>query len=338
MSSTTSASPRPAAPEEPPPGDEAAGRSRLERLRDPASWADWAALVGLVVLVVVFSLTTDTFLTLGNLEAVLLAAAILVVLAVGQTFVVTTAGIDLSIASNLTLGAVVLGQAWAAGLGIVLSCVLAVVASTVVGLVNGFIIARGGITDFIVTLGMLSAASGVALVLSDGRPVQVTSGPLLTLSTGSAGPFGYTVLVAAAVAVVAHVVLFHTRFGLHVLAVGGSKDSARAMGVAVVRVKVAVYAIAGVLAGLAAIMLVARLGAAEPAASTTFLLNAVAAVVLGGVSLFGGRGTIAGPVVGALLLQTLTNGLTLLGVSQFYQPVAVGSVVVAAAFLSRYQR
>ena len=130
-------------------------------------------------------------------------------------------------------------------------------------------------------------------------------------------------LVAAVVAIVAHIVLFHTRFGTHLLATGGDPEAARAMGINTDRVKIAAYTISGFLAGLASILLTARIGAAEPGANTTFLLNSVAAVVLGGVSLFGGRGNMIGPVVGALLLTALVNGLTLLGVSQFYQQLAL---------------
>lgn len=308
------------------------------RLRDVGFWADWAAVVGLIALVIVFFIATPAFLTVGNVEAMLVAAAILVVLAVGQTFVVATAGIDLSVASTMTLGAVMLGWASANGWNIAVACLLAVLAAGAVGIINGLLVAKGRITDFIVTLGTLSAASGAALVISDGKPVQVPSTFLLRLASGKVGPFGYSVLVAAVVAVVAHVVLFRTRFGVHLLATGGDKESARAMGVNTDGMKIAVYTISGVLAGLAAILLVARVGAAEPAANTAFLLNSVAAVVLGGVSLFGGRGTIIGPVVGALLLTALVNGLTILGVSQFYQPVAVGIVVVLAALLTRFQR
>ena len=308
------------------------------RLRDGGFWADWASVVGLVALVIVFFIATPAFLTVGNVEAMLVAAAILVVLAVGQTFVIATAGIDLSVASTMTLGAVVLGWASSHGWNIALACTLGVLASGVVGLANGLLVAKGRITDFIVTLGTLSAASGAALVISDGKPVQVPSTFLLKLASGTVGPFGYSVLVAAVVAVLAHVVLFRTRFGVHLLATGGDRESARAMGVNTDGMKIAVYTTSGVLAGLAAVLLVARVGAAEPAANTAFLLNSVAAVVLGGVSLFGGRGTIIGPVVGALLLTALVNGLTLLGVSQFYQPVAVGIVVVLAALLTRFQR
>ncbi|MBB2912494.1 ribose transport system permease protein [Streptosporangium becharense] len=308
------------------------------KLKDVGFWAEWAALVGLVVLVVVFQALNPTFLSPGNIASMLVAAAILIILSVGQTFVIATAGIDLSVASTMTLGAAAFGQAYAAGWGLLVSCLLGVVAAALVGVVNGVIIARGRITDFIVTLGTLSAASGLALILADGKPVTIIDPALLSLSTGGIGIFGWSFLIAVAVAVIAHVVLFHTRFGTHVLATGGAPESATAMGISTQRVKIAVYTISGTLAGLSAILLIARIGAAEPASNTSFLLNSVAAVVLGGVSLFGGRGTIIGPFIGALLLVALVNGLTLLGVSQFYQPLAVGIVVVLAALLTRFQK
>jgi ribose/xylose/arabinose/galactoside ABC-type transport system permease subunit len=312
--------------------------SWTHRLKDVSFWAEWAAAVGLVLLVVVFQILNPTFLSSGNIASMLVAAAILVILAVGQTFVVATGGIDLSVASVMTFGAVTFGQAYSHGWGLLWSCVAAVVTGALAGFINGFVIARGRITDFIVTLGMLSAASGAALIFADGKPVTIIDTTLLKLSTGGIGIFGWTVIIAAVVALIAHVVLFWTRFGTHVLAVGGSSEAATATGISTGRVKIAVYTIAGLLAGLGAILLVARIGAAEPAANTSFLLNSVAAVVLGGVSLLGGRGTITGPVIGALLLTALTNGLTLLGVSQFYQPLAVGFVVVLAALLTRFQK
>lgn len=308
------------------------------KLRDVGFWAEWAALVGLVVLVVVFQIANPTFLSMGNVQSMLVAAAILIILSVGQTFVVATAGIDLSIASTMTLAAVTFGQAFSRGWSLAVCFLAALVAGAFVGAVNGLLIARGKITDFIVTLGTLSAASGAALILADGKPVTVINATLLRLASGSVGIFGYPFLIAVVVAVLAHVALFHTRFGTHVLAVGGSPEAATATGISTARIKIAVYTGAGALAGLGAILLVARVGSAEPAANTSFLLNSVAAVVLGGVSLFGGRGTILGPVIGALLLTALVNGLTLLGVSQYYQPLAVGIVVVLAALLTRFQR
>ncbi len=308
------------------------------RLRDPGFWADRAVIFALGIVVVVFGVLAPNFLTFGNLQAVLVAAAILVVLAVGQTFAVVTAGIDLSLGATPTLASVMVGYVVSRDGGIALACGLAVLTGTAFGVLNGLVIAKGRITDFIVTLGGLSVATGAALLVSGGQPVEVIDPFLLQLATGSVGPIGYMVLLALVVALVAHFVMFRTGFGNHLLATGGDREAARNMGVNVDRIKVAAYAISGFLAGVAGIMLTARVGSAEPAANTEFLLNSVASVVLGGVSLFGGRGSIAGPVAGALLLTALLNGLTLLGVSEYWQPIAVGSVVILSAFLTRYQR
>ncbi|MCR2762493.1 ABC transporter permease [Microbacterium sp. zg.B48] len=300
-------------------------------------WAENAAPVGLVLLVIVFATLSPTFLTLGNIQAMLIAAAILIILAVAQSYVITTGGIDLSISATMTLGAVGFGLSWQAGLGFWLSALIAIASSGLVGLVNGLLIAKGKVTDFIATLGTLSVATGLALILTSGKPISITSLDLLWLTTGTVWIFGYPFLIAAVIAVISWFVMFRTRFGLHVQAVGGSEEAAVANGVNAQRVRIAVYLMAAMLAGLAAILLVARVGAAEPAINTGYLLNSIAAVVLGGVALTGGRGKIVGPVLGALLLTALTNGLTLLGVSQFYQPLAVGLVVVLAALLTRFQ-
>ncbi|WP_062203428.1 ABC transporter permease [Aureimonas sp. AU12] len=312
--------------------------SGAARLLDPAFWADWASAVGLIALVIVFGLASPVFLTLANFQAVLLAAAILIVISVGQTFVVATAGIDLSLAATIMLGSIVLGLLDAAGMPIFFSCLAALVVTSFVGFCNGMLITRGKIPDFVVTLGSLSAITGLGLILSGGVPTTVGSIFLLRLASGSVGPFGYPVLVAFAVAGLAHVALYHTRFGVHLLATGGQQEAARSLGIRTDAVRVAAYTISGVCAGIAAILLVARIGSAEPTINTNLLLNSVAAVVLGGVSLFGGRGSILGPVLGALMLTCLVNGLTLLGVSPFYQPLAVGIIVVLAALVMRYQR
>lgn len=313
-------------------------RAVADDARSLSFWAENAAPVGLVVLVVVFGILSPTFLTLGNIQAMLIAAAILIILAVAQSFVITTGGIDLSISATMTLGAVGFGLSWQAGLGFWPSAVIAILSSGLVGLVNGLLIAKGKVTDFIATLGTLSVATGLALILTSGKPISVTSVELLRLTTGTVWIFGFPFLIAAAIAVVFWFVMFRTRFGLHVQAVGGSEEAAVANGVNAQRVRIAVYLVGAMLAGLAAILLVARIGAAEPAINTSYLLNSIAAVVLGGVALTGGRGKIVGPVLGALLLTALTNGLTLLGVSQFYQPLAVGLVVVLAALLTRFQK
>jgi ribose transport system permease protein len=316
-----------------PPG-EARRRLNLSEL----SWPELASTIGLVVMAIVFAVLNPGYLSEGNVSAMLQASAILIVLTIGQTFVIATGGIDLSVASTMTLGAIVLGEFYGAGWNIWAAALAGLVAAAAVGVLNGLVISKGGITDFIVTLGTLSAASGLALIIADGQKTTIVEPVLLRLSVDGIWIFSWSVLVALGLAVLAHVVLFHTRFGLHVLAIGGSEESSRAVGIRTWLVKTGVYVISGSLAGVAALLLVARVGASEPAANTSFLLNSVAAVVLGGVSLFGGRATIAGPVVGALLLTSLVNGLTRVGLSEFYQPLTVGIVVVLAAFITRYQK
>ncbi|RUU90856.1 ABC transporter permease [Mesorhizobium sp. M7A.F.Ca.MR.176.00.0.0] len=319
-------------------GAEESRPSLAALLLDPSFWADWASVVGLVGLVIVFGIAQPVFLSVANLQALLLAAAILVVLSIGQTFVIATSGIDLSLAAAVMLGAIILGLVNAAGYGIFVACGLAVLATSAVGFLNGLIITAGKIPDFVVTLGTLSGITGLGLILSGGEPTMVGSTFLLRLASGSLGPFGYPVWVAIAAVIVAHIALYHTRFGVHLLATGGQTESAGALGIRTNRVKIAAYTISGFCAGIAAILLVARIGSAEPQINTSLLLNSVAAVVLGGVSLFGGRASILGPAIGALMLTALVNGLTLLNVSACYQPLAVGAIVVLAALIMRYQK
>jgi len=235
----------------------------------------------------------------------------------------------------MTLGAVTFGIAFVHNQPIWLCLLLSMLSGLVAGIISGFIIAKRKINDFIVTLGMLSVSSGIALILSDGRPKQIISQKLATLAIGDVAQIPYLMFISIAIVAIAHFVLFHTRFGTHVFAVGGDPDAARAMGISITKIKIAVYAISGTLAGFAAMLAISRIGSAEPAANTSILLNSVAAVVLGGVSLFGGRGTIIGPFIATLLLQALTNGLTVVGVAAYYQYVSIGAVVILSAALVR---
>ena len=312
--------------------------STLERIRlaskDPFFWSNWIVVVAFILVVLVFGLIAPgSYLTRYNLNNILVASSIPAIIVVGQTFAVMTAGIDLSVSSTMTLGAVVFGLAFSNGWPLWLAGVAGTIAGLICGIANGLIIAKRKISDFIVTLGMLSVAAGLALVFSDGRPRQIVSEPLARLAIGGKGDVPYLMMIAIVITVGAHFFLFNTRFGTHILATGGDSDAARAMGVNIDLVKITVYAISGTLAGFAAMLTISRIGAAEPAANTSILLNSVAAVVLGGVSLFGGRGTIFGPFIATLLLQALTNGLTVVGVAAYYQYVSIGLVVILSAAL-----
>lgn len=314
-------------------------KNLISKLKDPFFWSDWLVVVAFIVVITFFgAIAPESFLTLYNLNNILVAASIPAIIAVGQTFTVATAGIDLSVSSTMTFGAVIFGLAFTNNWPLWQCAIFSTLAGLLVGFVNGFIIAKRKINDFIVTLGMLSVASGAALVLSNGRPRQIISEDLATLAIGEVANVPYLMFIALTIVLVAHFVLFNTRFGTHVLATGGDPDAARAMGISIVKIKIAVYSISGALAGFAAMLTISRIGAAEPAANTAILLNSVAAVVLGGVSLFGGRGTILGPFVAALLLQSLTNGLTVIGVAAYYQYLSIGLVVILSAALVRTEK
>ena len=305
-------------------------------LKSPYFWANWTVVLALIVSVIVFwALSPDTFLTPYNIATILTAAAVPAILVIGQAFVVMTAGIDLSNAAILTLSAVSFGATFAAGQPLALCILVAFVVGLAAGAVNGIIIAQFKINDFIVTLGMLSLAQGLALVISNATPVQVISEPLASFALGKVGFVPYIMILAVILLIIAQLVLTQTRFGTHVLATGGNTDTARAMGVKTKAMKIAVYAISGCAAGIASVVLISRIGAAEPSMNTSLLLNSVAAVVLGGVSLFGGRGNIVGPFVGAILLTMIINGLIVAGVPQYYQFIAIGIIVMVSAILVR---
>ena len=312
---------------------------RLRRLLGNADfWADWTALIALVVLSVIFTLRSPVFLSGQNIRGMLADSSLIIVLALGMTFVIAIGGIDLSIATTVTLASVMMGVAHTAGWPLMLVVLVGLATGALVGSFNGLLVGWVKIPDFIVTLGSFSLTSGIALVVSQGIPVQISDQLLRTLSTGSIWLFRFNFLFAVILAIALHVLLFHMRFGTYVLATGGNLGAARAMGISVGRTKFFTYVLCGSLAGVTAVMLIAFIGAAQPAPSTQFLLSAIASVVLGGVSLFGGRATIHGPVVGAIFLTVLYDGLTLLGFSAFYQPIVVGIVVIAAAVLMRRVR
>ncbi len=314
-------------------------RTRFRRLLGNAGfWTDWTAPIALVVLSVIFTLRSPVFLSEQNIRGMLADSSLIIVLALGLTFVIAIGGIDLSIATTVTLASVMMGVAYTAGWPLVLVVLVGLATGALVGCFNGILVGRVKIPDFIVTLGSFSLTSGIALVVSQGIPVQISDQALRTLSTGSFWLFRFNFLLAVALSIALHVLLFHMRFGTYVLATGGNLDAARAMGISVARTKFLAYVLCGSLAGVTAVMLVAFIGAAQPAPSTQFLLTAIASVVLGGVSLFGGRATIHGPVIGAIFLTVLYDGLTLLGFSAFYQPLVVGIVVIAAAVLMRTVR
>lgn len=288
----------------------------------------------LLVLVLAMFIATPVFLTATNLGDVGTQAAVVAILGIGQFLVIVTRGIDLSIGSVLSLATVAGALVFARAPSGVLTVATMLAAGLVVGLLNGVILVGWKIPHpFIVTLGMLNIASGVALLLSGGSAILGVPTVLSTLGTGDVGFLPAAVLFTAALALVAHAFTTRVKLGRWLFAVGGSPDGARRAGIPVNAVLVTAYALSGLFAGLGAILIAGRTGTGYPTAGVGLELDAIAAVIIGGTSFFGGRGTIANVLVGALILAILRNGLNLLNVSSFWQQVAIGAIVIAAVGL-----
>ena len=323
--------------------------------RHIVNWRRWvkaANSVGiflvLVALVVAFSVAApDAFPTTFNAQSISSDAASLLVLAVGLTFVVIAAGIDLSIGSVLVFSSVIAAKAmiWVGGTdsgwgGILFGLVAGIAAGLGWGIVNGFLVAKARIPALIVTLGTLGAALGLAEVLTSGLDVRDVPERLTnTVGVGKAfAGIPWLVLIAAVVTIVGALVLAYTRFGRHTYAVGSSVEAARRAGINVNRHLLKVYALQGGLAGLAGWLSIARYSTTTISGHSTDNLSAIAAVVLGGTSLFGGIGTIFGTVIGVFIPVVLQNGFVIVGFQPFWQEVAVGAVLIAAVFIDQLRR
>ncbi|MFJ1736342.1 substrate-binding domain-containing protein [Streptomyces sp. NPDC088254] len=299
---------------------------------------DNGALTALIVLVVAMSALSGDFLTTDNLLNVGVQAAVTAILAFGVTFVIVSAGIDLSVGSVAALSATVL--AWSAtqqGVPVAIAVALAVVTGVVCGLVNGFLIAYGKLPPFIATLAMLSVARGLSLVISEGSPIAFPDS-VSHLGDTLGGWLPVPVLVMIVMGLVAAFVLGRTYIGRSMYAIGGNEEAARLSGLRVKKQKLAIYALSGVFAAAAGVVLASRLSSAQPQAADGYELDAIAAVVIGGASLAGGTGKASGTLIGALILAVLRNGLNLLSVSAFWQQVVIGVVIALAVLLDTVRR
>lgn len=293
----------------------------------------FGTLLGLALLCLLLWTLTPHFLTVSNLINVLQQTSIIAIVAVGMTFVIITAGIDLSVGSVIALSGVVLGSVLATGVPPLIAGAIALATGFLCGLANGLLISYGRLPAFIATLGMMSLARGLALMYTDGRPISGFSDTFRLVSTGEVLTVPFPVILMGIVYVTAHFVLKRTKLGRYTYAIGGNEEAVVLSGVNVRLYKTAVYGLCGMLCGVAAILLTARLNSAQPTAGIMYELDAIAATVIGGTSLMGGEGSIFGTLVGALLIGVLRNGLNLLGVSSFIQQIAIGSVIIIAVFV-----
>ena len=293
----------------------------------------FGTVIGLGVLCAVLWALTPHFLTVSNLLNVAQQTSINAIVAVGMTFVIISGGIDLSVGSIVALSGVILGSLLQGGQPLAVALPAALAVGLACGLLNGALVSVGRLPPFIATLGMMSVARGAALVFTEGRPVSGFDEGFRSLATGSLGFVPAPVVVMIVVYVAAHLVLTRTTFGRYVYAIGGNEEATRLSGVAVRFHKTAIYGVSGVMSAAAAIVLTARLNSAQPIAGTMYELDAIAATVIGGTSLMGGEGTLAGTLVGALIMGVLRNGLNLLGVSSFLQQIVIGGVIVGAVLV-----
>jgi len=329
---------------------EGARPERTGRLPAPAFRSGLQQLLAfgsLIGLVIFFSLASSNFFQFSNIVGILLSTAVIGVLALGSTFVIISGGIDLSVGTVMTLCSVMAGvfiTFW--GLPIPLGVVAGILTGALCGFVSGFAVARMKIPPFIATLAMMMIAKGLALVISGAKPVYFTHTPVfskisLGSVTGSLIP-GFeipnAVLIFFLMAILGGILLSRTILGRYTFAIGSNEEATRLSGVNVRAWKMAIYTVTGMFTGVAGILMASRLNSAQPALGMGYELEAIAAVVIGGTSLSGGKGTIVGTVIGALIMSVLTNGLRILSVPQEWQTVVIGFVILLAVYLDILRR
>jgi ribose transport system permease protein len=293
----------------------------------------FGTLIGLLVLCLILWILTPYFLTISNILNITQQTAINAIIAVGMTFVIITAGIDLSVGSIMAFAGVVLASALNAGLSLPLALLTGLGVGLVCGIVNGLLITYGKLPPFISTLGMMSVARGAALLYTDGRPISGFEENFRFLANGELLHIPMPVIIMILIYLIAHFILSRTKLGRYTYAMGGNEEAALLSGVNVKLYKTIVYGLCGLLSGVAAIILTARLNSAQPIAGIMYELDAIAATVIGGTSLMGGEGRMSGTLIGALIMGVLRNGLNLLGVSSFVQQTVIGSVIIIAVLI-----
>ncbi len=305
------------------------------------------AFGGLIAMFIVFSLASPNFFQFSNIVGILLATAVNGVLALGATFVIITAGIDLSVGTVMTLSAVMTGVFITfLGLPVPIGVLGGLLTGALAGAINGTVISKMRIPPFIATLGMLYIAKGLSLVISGLKPIYFNDTPTFNQIamgsvTGAIIP-GFdipnAVLIFFGAAIVANIILTKTVLGRYTFALGSNEEATRLSGVNVAAWKIAVYTLAGAFAGLGGVIIASRLNSAQPALGAGYELDAIAAVVIGGTSLSGGEGTILGTVIGAFIISVLTNGLRILSVPQEWQIVITGGIVILAVYADTLRR
>ncbi|WP_317953976.1 ABC transporter permease subunit [Staphylococcus sp. NWU MK-U1] len=293
--------------------------------------------IGLILLIIVVSILNPSFLDLSNLLNLLRQISINGLIAFGMTFIILTGGIDLSVGSILALSSAFIALMITSGVDPIIALIIGVLIGFVLGAVNGLLVTKGNMAPFIATLATMTIFRGLTLVITDGNPITNLGDSYLFQLFGKGYFIGIPVpaVTMIIVFVILLIILQKTTFGRHTYAIGGNEVAAKISGIKVNKIKILIYGISGLMSALAGGILTSRLNSAQPTAGTSYELDAIAAVVLGGTSLTGGKGRIVGTLIGVLIIGVLNNGLNLLGVSAFYQQVVKGVVILIAVLIDR---
>ncbi|MGQ0392635.1 ABC transporter permease [Raoultella ornithinolytica] len=318
--------------------------SRPEKLRAlpfKFNLRDAGTLIGLLIIIITFSFLSPVFFTIPNLLNILQQSSINALIALGMTLVIISGGIDLSVGPTAALSAVLGATMMVAGVPVPLAILATLGIGAICGVFSGSLVAYAGLQPFIVTLGGLSLFRAVALIYTGGNPVFGIPTEFRSLINSEIFGIPTPIVIVAVIALVLWTVMNKTPLGEYILAVGGNEEAARVAGVPVKRTKVTVFVISGTLASLASLaslILIGRLGAAEPTIGNLWELDAIAAAAIGGASLMGGKGSVVGTIIGAIILGALRNGLTLLNIQAFYQLLATGLIIIIAMLIDRATR
>lgn len=308
------------------------------RLAKMAESEHAALLLALLVLVVVMSFLSPYFFTQHNIMNVLRQVSLQAIVAIGITMIILSGEIDLSIGSSQGLVGVIALMVLNATDSLFMAFLAAIALGVFIGLINGLLVTKGKINSLIGTLGMMTIIRGAAMVITSAKAVQTPLKSFKVIGTGYWGPFPIPVIITVMLALLFYFILHHTTFGRYIYAVGGNGEAAKLSGLPVGRIKLTSYVLCGALTALSAYILASRMNSGQPNAGVGFEMEVIGAVILGGISLTGGVGSLIGALIGILILGVLSNGLILLNVSSFWQDIARGAVIILAVYLDTYRR
>jgi ribose/xylose/arabinose/galactoside ABC-type transport system permease subunit len=294
----------------------------------------YGLFIAFIILCVILSILSSNFLKISNIVNILRQISISSVLAIGVTFVVITGGIDLSLGSVVAItGVIAATLAHPNTYPVFVPVIVGIVIGAIIGLFIGLLVTYGKVPAFIVTLGIMTAARGGALIIAKGRPISNLSNDFAFIGGGKLFGIPFSIIIMILIFFIVLFILSKTKFGRYVYAIGGNEEAARASGIKVNKIKIMVYVICSGLAGLAGVIQTSRIAVGQPSIGAGYEMDAIAAVVIGGVSLSGGKGTVIGTILGALIIGILNNGLDLLNVSSYWQSIVKGLIIIGAVLL-----